>query len=236
MKTTITLAFLLGILTMKTASGQDGAMQHFSIQAVYQQEVWKNGKAFFDPALGDSVSITRFCVYLSQIELLYEDGTSVLDKNFHQLVDTDDLSSLKFSTRGKQNAALKALRFQIGVDSLTCVSGALDGALDPANGMYWAWNSGYINAKLEGRCKQIPTREKQFEFHIGGYLAPYASVQQVEIPVQNLASGEVLTLNADLSKWFKNLDLKQNHTIVMPGEEALKMAQRYAHMFSQASK
>ena len=44
-----------------------------------------------------------------------------------------------------------SLYFRFGTDSLLNVSGALSGDLDPSKGMYWAWNSGYINCKIEGR-------------------------------------------------------------------------------------
>ena len=62
---------------------------------------------------------------------------------------------------------MKRIYFQIGIDSLTNVSGDLDGDLDPALGMYWAWNSGYINMKLEGKSSSCKSVKKEFQFHIG---------------------------------------------------------------------
>jgi hypothetical protein len=47
------------------------------------------------------------------------------------------------------------LSFVIGVDSARNVSGAQTGALDPANGMFWTWNTGYIMAKW----KEMPLEE-----------------------------------------------------------------------------
>jgi hypothetical protein len=42
----------------------------------------------------------------------------------------------------------------MGVDSARNVSGAQEGALDPANGMFWSWTSGYIMIKAEGLSPQ----------------------------------------------------------------------------------
>jgi hypothetical protein len=59
-----------------------------------------------------------------------------------------------------------------GVDSLTHVSGVMRGDLDPLLGMYWAWQSGYICAKLEGTFISELGVIKRFTFHFGGYRYP----------------------------------------------------------------
>jgi hypothetical protein len=45
---------------------------------------------------------------------------------------------------------ITGIRFLLGVDSARNVSGIQTGALDPARGMFWTWNSGYVMAKIEG--------------------------------------------------------------------------------------
>ena len=39
----------------------------------------------------------------------------------------------------------------LGVDSVLNYNGVHEGALDPINGMYWTWQTGYIHCKLEGK-------------------------------------------------------------------------------------
>ena len=73
------------------------------------------------------------------------------------------------------------LAFDIGIDSITNVSGAMGGDLDPTKGMYWTWQSGYINFKLEGTSPDCPARKNEFQFHLGGYAYPNASVQKIAL-------------------------------------------------------
>ena len=81
---------------------------------------------------------------------------------------------------------IKSISFCIGIDSLASVSGALSGDLDPSNGMYWAWQSGYINMKIEGTSSSCKTRKNSFNFHIGGYLKPYNAIKKIEIPINKI--------------------------------------------------
>ena len=55
-----------------------------------------------------------------------------------------------------------------GVDSLLQRSGVMDGDLDPVHGMYWTWQSGYIQFKLEGLLRDS-AGERKLELHLGGF-------------------------------------------------------------------
>ena len=129
------------------------------------------------------------------------------------------------------------MEFNIGVDSLTNLAGVLTGDLDPVFAMYWAWNSGYINAKLEGVSNQCSTPQNRFEYHIGGYLAPFQSIQKVNLSV---SAKEIyqnkLMINVDLSKWFTGIKLSTKPTINMPCTDAVMIANNYANMFTIAKK
>ena len=128
--------------------------------------------------------------------------------------------------------------FTLGVDSADNTSGANEDALDPINGMYWAWNSGYIMAKLEGRSNVCHTLHHAFEFHIGGYMPPYNTARAVHLDLPQpvtVKNGEnvLIKINADVAAWLKgNLDLSRINSIVIPGKEASLMADKYAQMFS----
>jgi hypothetical protein len=43
-----------------------------------------------------------------------------------------------------------SITFLLGVDSMQHEKGIMDNGLSPVNGMYWAWQSGYIFVKWEG--------------------------------------------------------------------------------------
>lgn len=179
---------------------------------------------------GDTVLIDAFRFYLSNFEFKYEDGTTYKPQNSYNLVDAEIESSLMINFTKIPQGNIVAIRFKIGVDSIKSVSGVHGGDLDPTHGMYWSWNSGYINAKLEGRSKSCATHRNAFEFHIGGYAYPNNSLREVELI---LTSGrkEVL-LNADASCWFHGIDLTKETGIMIPGAKAQKIADKYQKMFS----
>jgi hypothetical protein len=129
------------------------------------------------------------------------------------------------------------LSFTLGVDSIANTSGANGGDLDPIKGMYWAWNSGYIMAKLEGRSKACKTLHHAYEYHIGGYMPPYNTARQVTLKLRQPITAKkgttnTVQLSADVSKWFSGIDLRSVNSIVIPGKEAMQMADRYTTMFS----
>ncbi len=178
---------------------------------------------------GDSIYIDRFRFYISSLKLYFANGNIFEEKNSYHLIDAEDSLRLFFKLPDVPQEQITKIEFNIGVDSLANVSGALGGDLDPVNGMYWAWNSGYINAKLEGRSKSCKTLHNTFEFHIGGYLNPYKSIQHVSLPLNNNSNKIILKANA--AAWFKNIQLNQTNKIVMPNAQALMMAENYKLMF-----
>ncbi|MDN3675869.1 hypothetical protein QWY90_00740 [Flavobacterium paronense] len=83
----------------------------------------------------------------------------------------------------------------------------MDGDLDPTKGMYWAWQSGYINIKIEGKSTSCKTRNNEFQFHIGGYREPNYMMRKVEF---NCNSNDNITIAIDLKDFFSNINLAQN--------------------------
>jgi hypothetical protein len=57
-----------------------------------------------------------------------------------------------------ENKSISKITFSAGIDSLTSTAGIQKGVIDPINGMYWAWQSGYVNFKIEGKSSSCPTR------------------------------------------------------------------------------
>jgi hypothetical protein len=98
--------------------------------------------------------------------------------------------------------------------------------------MYWAWNSGYINAKLEGTRKTYNGKKiYPFEFHIGGYMHPYYAIRPVRLELKESNSTKI-PLYCDISVWLSGIDLKTNSSIMIPGKEAMKVADVYSKMFN----
>ena len=116
------------------------------------------------PFLADSITFSKIAVYLSSPEI-----------NFYQLVNAENDKSLQLDFE-----EIGSNTFYLGVDSLTNSNGAMGGDLDPTKGMYWTWQSGYINVKIEGKYSGCNTRNNKFQFHLGGYQNPFQTIQKIE--------------------------------------------------------
>ena len=94
------------------------------------------------------------------------DNSIVTIPNTYFLVNQDEEASMAIEMDSLPLGLYKSIKFMIGVDSTRNVSGSQTGALDPANGMFWTWNSGYIFLKMEGTSPVIPNTGHNFTFHI----------------------------------------------------------------------
>lgn len=202
----------------------------FTIQPTFNKEALVLNKAKYSTEKKDTLSITTFKFYISNVVLEYENGTEYKEPKSVHLIDIEELNTLQFQLKKVPDLKIKKIRFNIGIDSLTNVSGNLDGDLDPSLGMYWAWNSGYINMKLEGKSSSCKSVKKDFQFHIGGYSPNQNALQEVVLIVPNDENN--IHLNMDLSKWLNEVSLKETNSIMIPGKKAIEMSRFYKNMFT----
>ena len=182
---------------------------------------------------GDTVEIDVCKIYLTNFRLL-QNHKEVYKENYSYHLINPIRNKDTIPLRGIKSK-FDEVEFYIGVDSLTNLAGVMTGDLDPVFAMYWAWNSGYINAKIEGTSNNCNTPQNRFEYHIGGYLAPYQSIQKVVFPISgNEIHNHIMTINVDMSKWFTNIQLGKEPTINMPCAEAVRIAKNYSNMFTIA--
>jgi hypothetical protein len=181
----------------------------------------------------DTLTLDVVKFYVSALEINYKDNSVVSKKNSYHLIDVSHPESLLINLDRIQSQEIKSVKFNLGIDSLTSVSGALNKDLDAANGMNWAWQSGYINMKIEGERSSFKTRKNKFQFHIGGYTNPNYAMRSIEILVPNTPHpNKTLQLNVDLAKLFAELQLKEINSIMIPGKEAMKIADIATKMFT----
>ncbi len=81
------------------------------------------------------------------------------------LMDLSDSSSLDQQMSRPINNKISLL---FGVDSAIQVGGVGTGALDPLRGMYWTWQTGYVQWKMEGAIR-VDGVESPLELHLGGF-------------------------------------------------------------------
>jgi len=86
------------------------------------------------------------------------------------LMDLSDSSSLDQiylypTLSGPGNIKISLL---FGIDSAIQMGGVGTGALDPQLGMYWTWQTGYVQWKMEGAIR-VNGIEHPLELHLGGF-------------------------------------------------------------------
>jgi len=195
----------------------------------------------YNNPFNESYSISSFRLYIHNISLISSSPVPAVQDHYLLDLVPDSNSGIRLSF---PSGNYTGVRFTVGVDSVRNFSGAQTGALDPANGMFWTWNSGYIMAKLEGNSNAAGTPDNKFEYHIGGYRAGQSVGRKIELSFPNgpidFADDSPYTIHvkANLDKWFNGdwpLQIAEHPVITTPGELAIKVANNYQHMFSVIS-
>lgn len=178
----------------------------------------------------DTLQIDLFKFYISSISVQYSDKTVYSQENSYHLVDIENTNSLQIPLCKNKNSVINKVVFNIGIDSSASVSGALAGDLDPTKGMYWAWQSGYINMKIEGKSSSCKTRKNEFQFHIGGYLKPNYSMRKIVLEPKNPTSS--IEINVDIASLFSEIAVSKTNSIMIPGKQAMEIADYSTKMFT----
>lgn len=188
----------------------------------------------------DSCSLQTLRFYLSHFVFFKNDRVVFEEKNSYHLLDLEDANTLVLGFETAQSLDFDQVGFMLGIDSLTHIAGAMGGDLDPTKGMFWTWQSGYINCKLEGFAEKSPARNHEFQFHLGGYLAPFQTVQEVRLNVSKawptVQTLPDLELQLDLAPFFKQVNWAEKHNIMSPSKEAVAMSKILANSFSLHAK
>lgn len=223
---------------MFAQSSTPGGTLKIVVQPMFGDEPLKLETKTYVNAHGDSLNIDEFRFYVSRI-IFSGTGISTVEKESYHLIDAEDKTTQTIYIKNVAAGNYAKINFIIGVDSMANVSGANGGDLDPVKAMYWAWNTGYIMAKMQGRSGVCKTLHHAFEFHIGGYLPPYNAARNVNLQVTglNVEAGKETTvyIKADAAAWFANpetIDLSKVNEVNMPCKAAMMMADNYSDMFS----
>ncbi len=181
------------------------------------------------PYKNDSVEIETLKFYISGIQFFQNEKlVAVAEKKYH-LFDIENPATQYIYQPNEKNIQFNRLHFSIGIDSITNEAGAIGDDLDPTNGMYWTWQSGYINFKLEGKTKICPARNHQFTFHIGGYQYPYNAIQNLDMVVSN---NEKIVVSFDVSELLSQLNLAEVYEVMSPNEKAMMLSKKIGTAFS----
>jgi hypothetical protein len=191
---------------------------------------------------GESFEISRFRFYASQIAPVYADlNIKSTGRAVYHLIDFSDSVSTRLVlpvTAGLCNG----IRFLLGVDSLDQIAGAQRGALDPARGMYWTWNSGYQSFKIEGYSSASSQPSHIMAYHIGGYRHPFSTVWKIRINTTDdiafrLTKENKITVEVpiELDYFFDGqtpLHIREISSCMTTGELAWKISENFVGSFN----
>lgn len=204
---------------------------------------------------GEAFNISQLQYFVSNMKFRCPNGKefTVKQEDSYFLIQEHEPSTQTVKLRVPPGEYSR-LTFILGVDSLrnTMPLSKRTGVLDPANsmdnGMYWAWNSGYIFFKMEGASKaapEDPTGNRKFRYHIGGfggYSAP--TINNIKTITLDLSKkglvkakkgrNATIHIKADILKAFNgtaNVSIAA-HPSVMFSDYSVNIANNYSKMFA----
>lgn len=213
------------ILVLATLLGQAQTTVTFIPQ--WNGQTLKLNTNYGDSNLTDSLSFTGLRFYISNLQFCQNNSVVYTAPTLAYLIDLEGKTQLQFPNL---TTPFNTIKFTLGIDSSTNVAGALGNDLDPTLGMYWAWQSGYINLKLEGVSNACKTRNHVFQFHIGGYLPPYQTWQEVKLPN---VSNQSIHIGFDLAIFMAKAGLATTPEVMSPNAKAVYLAQLFKAIFTK---
>lgn len=194
-------------------------------------------------ANNDTIMVNMFKFYVSNIVLTDASGGTYAVPDSYYLINAANPSSQTITLNDIPGGHYTNITFLVGVDSTRNVSGAQTGALDPANGMFWTWSSGYIMAKLEGTSPQSNSSMNGVTYHIGGFTGATSGLRTVSVPLTTNASvsstgNPLVTVSCDAGEWFDSpniIDISTTSFTMSPGTTSMMIADNYSGMFTLES-
>jgi hypothetical protein len=221
------LTFVFSFLKI-TAQNNGGLKIHF-VHLIGENKMLQLDSGFvFNQK--DTMVIHTLRYYISDIKLFQNNVVVYSETNSYHLIDLNAPESLNIELKLIKGIVYDEISFNLGIDSATNTAGALGGALDPSKGMYWSWQSGYINLKLEGSSNVCPQFGHQFQYHLGGYLYPNLAIQNIRLKL-NRTQGSNLNIAFDLEQWLLQLPFTAQQNIMSPSKNAVQISIAAARAF-----
>lgn len=154
----------------------------------------------YSTSLQDTFSTLMLRYYISNVELVREDGWVYKEPNSYHLFALDEPSKFISSIKDIPAGRYVKIRFGLGVDSLQNNSVRYDGDLDPSNQMFCSNN--YLFVRFEGRqFKNNSSRGLIVHLWEDAHYCPYEITFSQPISIQ---ADQTLTLPIvfDLYKLF----------------------------------
>lgn len=176
----------------------------------------------------DSIQITTCKFYISNLTYYYQNSIVFKNSSLFRLIDLSEDTIVRMISQIPSHLLIDKLSFDIGIDSNINRLGVQEAELDPTNGMYWSWQSGYINFKLEGTSPKCNTRKNRFQFHIGGFLPNQYALQTIIIDNPNKVNTKI---DVNLLNFIQRINLKEEPSVMIPGIRAVEISKIFQEVF-----
>ena len=176
---------------------------------------------------GGKFVVSSFKFYLGSLHGITKKGRRIRMLPSEQLIDLSQSNSHKIPILVTRHERVDSMEIGIGIDSAAHRTVAYSNDLDPVNSMYWAWQSGFIQLKLEGWWMQYSANAESVEWHLGGYRWPNSTARSVLFPTKFYPMYEpMLSINILplLEKGLKIYPFK----IMSPGEASAQLMDIFA--------
>lgn len=216
---------------------------------LFNNEAVEFGKEYSN-AHGEKLTLKTLNYFISNIKLTLKNGDEyvVPQDSCYFLVRQSDKATQQIELNNLPEGKYKAISFMVGIDSArnTMDVSRRTGALDvggAAKGMYWAWNSGYIFFKMEGKSPVIhDSLSNNFYYHIGGF-GGFQSKTITNIRTKSFSFDKaiavkkktpVINVNVDVAPLFnyKTPIMLTKNSNVMWGELSVKISENYITGFT----
>jgi len=232
---------ILLLSPFNTTAQHSKGMLSIAFKHVVDEQALLLDSGVYKNALGQTFTVSKFKYYISNIQLEKAGGKKIAVPGYF-LINEEEEASKQLLLSAIPEGEYISMQFMIGVDSLHNCSGAQSGALDPANGMFWAWNSGYVFLKLEGKAAASASPGKIFEYHIGGYMAPSNCIRTtsllfakpLHISKENTGAVTIKVNAAELLRAPVTIDFSALSSVT-DFHNASTIADNYTDMFSIAT-
>ena len=160
------------------------------------------GQLKYTNAAGNLYQVDLLKYYVTNVKLVKADSTFINLENY-DLINAADPSTCVVNGLNIPNGTYTKIIFNIGLPVDRNHTGAQDGDLEPAKGMIWDWNTGYVFFKHEGKYKNSSNQTKSLVFH----FATDRALTIVEMPLSS-----PLVVNGVDKKVFLKFNLNKLYT------------------------
>jgi len=202
------------------------------------------GTTNYTNQMGEQFTVTKLKYYITNVELLKEDGSYYKVPESYYLIDESVSTAHNILLSDIPGGIYKGLRYMVGVDSAKVVSGNHSGVLDTSNQMFWNVDSGYVNLKLEGISPSSPAIGNVITYHIGGYKSasnqntlrtitlPFdASSPEIIVDGSRQAEIHIIVNLLEMFKSPTDIYFAALPNVIGPGTNSMNIANNYADMF-----